>query len=167
MLGAACLPDRRVVLEGYWQYPTRVEAGLVRLFVEPPELAETLCEGDRLSAEVRLVLRGAYGRDSEFPTTALALDWSHELKPWRGRFFTVAHHGACEITDHCGATPNSLESIRLSERVGSNAAEVDVRVTRDGIPILFHDPSLSSSLVDGIFCNGRVADLRWRSCEEL
>jgi glycerophosphoryl diester phosphodiesterase len=159
VLGAACLPDQRVVLEGYWQYPTRVELGLVRLFVEPPALAEALCEGDLRSPEAGLVLRGAYGRESKFPTTALALDWSHELKPWRGRFFTVAHHGACEITDHCGATPNSLESIRLSERVGSNAAEVDVRVTRDGIPILFHDPSLSSSLVDGIFCNGKVADL--------
>src|SRR5262245_37847325 len=30
VLEAACLADRRVVLEGYWQYPTRVEAGLVR-----------------------------------------------------------------------------------------------------------------------------------------
>src|SRR5262245_58623479 len=34
VLQAACLPDRRVVLEGYWQYPTKTETGLVRLFVE-------------------------------------------------------------------------------------------------------------------------------------
>jgi glycerophosphoryl diester phosphodiesterase len=81
------------------------------------------------------------------------------LKPWRGTFFSVAHHGACEATDHCGTTPNTLETIRLSERVGANAAEVDVRLTRDGIPILFHDPNLSSSLVRGLFCNGLIADL--------
>ncbi len=158
VLGAACLADGRVVLEGYWQYPTQVEAGLVRLFVEPPELAEALCAGDPPTT-AGLVLRGAYGQDAEFPTTPLELDWSHGLKPWRGRFFTVSHHGACEITDHCGTTPNSLESIRLSERVGSNAAELDVRVTRDGFPILFHDPTLSSSLVRGVFCNGKVAEL--------
>jgi len=159
VLGAACLPDRRVVVEGYWQYPTRVEAGLVRLFVDPPDVAEALCAGDTPSPTTRLALSGSYGREDEFPTTPLSLRWAHELKPWRGRFFTVAHHGACENTDHCGASPNSLETLRLAERVGSNAAEVDIRVTRDGIPILFHDPSLSSSLVRGLFCNGRIEDL--------
>ena len=56
-------------------------------------------------------------------------------------------------------SPNSIESIRLAERIGSNAAELDVRVTRDGIPILFHDPSFSSSLVRGLFCNGLVNQL--------
>ena len=71
----------------------------------------------------------------------------------------MAHHGACEATDHCGVSPNSIESIRLSERIGSNAAELDVRVTRDGIPILFHDPSFSASLVRGLFCNGQCNQL--------
>jgi glycerophosphoryl diester phosphodiesterase len=157
--GAACLPDKRVVVEGYWQYPTLVEAGLVRLFVEPPELAQSLCDGAETRPNSEFRLKGFYGHNNDFPRKPLQLDWDHELKPWRGRFFTVAHHGACEITDHCGATPNTLESIRLSERIGSNAAELDVRTTSDGIPILFHDPGMSGSLVQGMFCNGTVADL--------
>jgi glycerophosphoryl diester phosphodiesterase len=159
VVGAACLPDRRVVVEGYWQYPTRAEAGLVQLFVEPATLAGMLCDGQAPTPTTAFRLRGSYGQHSEFPDTPLTLEWARKLKPWRGRFFTVAHHGACEITDHCGTAPNSLESVRLSERVGSNAAEVDVRVTRDGIPILFHDAGLSGSLVQGLFCNGRIADL--------
>lgn len=169
VLGAACLPDRRVVLEGYWQYPTRARAGLVRAFVEPAELAETLCNGDMLEDPTQLRLEGVYGDDDDFPRTPLSLSWSRELKPWRGRFFSVAHHGACENTDHCGTMPNSLESIRLAERVGSNAAEVDVRLTRDGVPILYHDPMLSSSLVRGLFCNGQIEKISLRelraSCE--
>jgi glycerophosphoryl diester phosphodiesterase len=159
VLGGACLPDRSVVVEGYWQYPTRVEAGLVRLFVEPKEFSEAFCNGEAPEPTTAFTLKGFYGHDSEFPRSPLALSWSHELKPWRGRFFTIAHHGACENTDHCGASPNSLESIRLAERVGSNAAELDVRVTKDGFPVLFHDPGLSKSLVQGLFCNGQVADL--------
>jgi glycerophosphoryl diester phosphodiesterase len=159
VLGAACLADERVVVEGYWQYPTRVEAGLIRLFVEPPELARTLCQGYPPTSEATLRLTGYFGHESEFPREPLALARTRELKPWRGTFYNVAHHGACESTDHCGASPNSLESIRLAERIGSNAAEVDVRVTHDGIPILFHDPSLSKSLVRGLFCNGKVDDL--------
>lgn len=159
VLQSACLPDKRVVLEGYWQYPTRVESGLVRLFVEPPAVAEALCDGEELDPSTELKLSGSYGEDSEFPAKPLTLRWNRALKPWRGTFFNVAHHGACEITDHCGATPNSIESVRLAERIGSNAAELDVRVTRDGIPIFFHDPGLSGSLVKGTFCKGQVADL--------
>jgi glycerophosphoryl diester phosphodiesterase len=159
VLQSACLPDRRVVVEGYWQYPTRVEAGLVRLFVDPPEVAQALCDGDVPTPNGNLRLNGVYGQNNDFPSTPLALTWNHELKPWRHRFFTVAHHGACEITDHCGATPNSIESVRLAERIGSNAAELDVRMTKDGIPIFFHDPGLSSSLTKGLFCNGQVNEL--------
>jgi glycerophosphoryl diester phosphodiesterase len=157
VLGAACLPDQRIVVEGYWQYPTLVEAGLVRLFVEPAEAAVALCRGERPPPPV--TLSGYYGQDNEFPREPLKLVWQRELKPWRGTFYTVAHHGACENTDHCGASPNSLETIRLAERVGSNAAEIDVRLTKDGVPILFHDPGLSKSLVRGLFCNGQVSDL--------
>jgi glycerophosphoryl diester phosphodiesterase len=159
VLESACLPDGRVVVEGYWQYPTRTDAGLVQAFVEPPALAEALCAGQVPAVPPDFRLNGYYGRDNEFPRTPLSFAWSRELKPWRGRFYTVAHHGACENTDHCGAAPNSIETIRLAERVGSNAAELDVRITRDGIPILFHDPGLSKTLVRGLFCNGQVAEL--------
>jgi glycerophosphoryl diester phosphodiesterase len=159
ILGAACLPDRRVVVEGYWQYPALVEVGLVRLFVEQSDVASALCDGKTPEPTTRFKLTGHFGRGDEFPRDPLALQWSHPLKPWRGTFFTVSHHGACEITDHCGTTPNSLESVRLAERTGSNAAEVDVRVTSDGVPILFHDGVLSSSLTRGLFCSGSIADL--------
>ncbi len=159
VLGGACLPDGRVVVEGYWQYPTEVKAGLVRLFVEQPDTAAALCNGEAPPPSVDFTLAGTYSDDNDFPTTPLTLRWNRELKPWRGRFFTIAHHGGCEVTDYCGASPNSLETIRLSERVGCNAAEVDVRMTRDAIPVLFHDPTLSRALVRGVFCNGSVSDL--------
>jgi len=159
VLGAACLPDARLVVEGYWQYPTQVEAGLVRLFVEPAEFATGLCNGSVTEPPPDLVFSGHYGNGQDFPTIPLRLAWSRPLQPWRGRFFTVAHHGACENTDHCGVSPNSIETVRLAERSGSNGVELDVRVTRDGFPVLFHDPTLSSSLVRGLFCNGAIADL--------
>ena len=130
-----------------------------RRLTRAPAFAEALCNGQVPAVPPDLRMNGYYGRDNDFPRTPLSFAWSKELKPWRGRFFTVAHHGACENTDHCGAAPNSIETIRLAERVGSNAAELDVRITRDNIPILFQDPGLSKTLVRGLFCNGQVADL--------
>jgi glycerophosphoryl diester phosphodiesterase len=159
VLGAGCLSDGRLVVEGYWRYPRVTEAGLIRLFVGPPETAGLICSGQRLPEGTPLTLTGASGERSESPSVPLTLTWTSALRPWRGKFFTTAHHGACEITDSCGISPNTVETIRLSEQVGANAIEVDVRATKDGIPILFHDPSLTGSGTQGAFCVGKVEEL--------
>ena len=49
----------------------------------------------------------------------------------------IAHRGAS-----ADAPENSLEAFRLAREQGCDAFECDVRVTRDGIPVLMHDPVL-------------------------
>ena len=72
VLEAACLPDQRVVVEGYWQYPTRADAGLVRLFVDPPEVAQAFCNGDTPAPDDRAsTLIGSYGDGNDIPTKPL------------------------------------------------------------------------------------------------
>lgn len=50
---------------------------------------------------------------------------------------TVAHRG-----DPYEHRENTLPSMRSALRKGADAVEVDVRLTRDGVPVLLHDPSL-------------------------
>ncbi len=40
------------------------------------------------------------------------------------------------------APENSLEGIRVAAELGADYVEVDVRCTRDGVPVLLHDPTL-------------------------
>ena len=49
----------------------------------------------------------------------------------------IAHRG-----DSFRAPENTLEAARLGHRAGADAWELDVRLTRDGVPVLLHDPSL-------------------------
>lgn len=49
----------------------------------------------------------------------------------------IAHRGAS-----AEAPENTLEALRLAATQGCDAFEVDVRLTRDGVPVLLHDPSL-------------------------
>ena len=49
----------------------------------------------------------------------------------------IAHRG-----DSCRAPENTLEAARLGHEAGADAWELDVRLTRDGIPVLIHDASL-------------------------
>src|SRR5205085_371482 len=44
--------------------------------------------------------------------------------------------------DSSHAPENTLEAAALGHRAGADGWEFDVRLTRDGVPILLHDPSL-------------------------
>lgn len=49
----------------------------------------------------------------------------------------VAHRG-----NRVGAPENTVESFRQAVAIGADALEFDVRMTRDGVPVVFHDPAL-------------------------
>ncbi|KOG34762.1 glycerophosphodiester phosphodiesterase [Streptomyces resistomycificus] len=49
----------------------------------------------------------------------------------------VAHRG-----DPYRVRENTLDSLRAALRLGADAVEIDVRLTRDGVPVLLHDETL-------------------------
>jgi glycerophosphoryl diester phosphodiesterase len=153
-LQAACLSDDRLILEGHWRYPRGHEVGLVRLKLDDPKAARELCAGEETARLLRFT--GMWGEGSEALEFSLQLTYEEPLIPYRGRFFSISHHGACEPADTCGVSANSLQTILLAERYGATAMEVDVRATKDGVPVLFHDPGFNSSTTRGIFCQGPI-----------
>ncbi len=54
------------------------------------------------------------------------------------RRLVVAHRGAS-----ANAPENTLPSFQLAVEQGADAIELDVRVTRDGVPVVLHDASLA------------------------
>jgi glycerophosphoryl diester phosphodiesterase len=73
----------------------------------------------------------------------------------KGRFFVVAHRGAS------GYEPeNTLRAVRRALEMGVDAVEVDVRLSRDGVPVVIHDETVDRTT------NGRGL-VRSMSVEEL
>ena len=56
---------------------------------------------------------------------------------------------------HAGAAENTVEATRRSLALGADAIELDVRFSRDGVPVVVHDPDLGRLCGDA----RRVADL--------
>lgn len=54
-----------------------------------------------------------------------------------GVILVAAHRGA-----HLDAPENSLAAIRDAVEIGADIVELDVRLTRDGVPVLMHDASV-------------------------
>jgi glycerophosphoryl diester phosphodiesterase len=146
---------KSAVMEGYFRYATETEAGLVRLRVEPPDAAAALCRGE--TTDEPITLRGEMGGDEALGET-LVLRREAPLRDRNGRFLVVAHRGGCRTSDDCGASENSVAVIRLARRFGADVIEVDVRMTRDGVPVLYHDDVLTPRLTKGTYCHGPIGD---------
>jgi glycerophosphoryl diester phosphodiesterase len=78
--------------------------------------------------------------------------------PARGEVFVVAHR-AC----WSAAPENSLAAIQRCRRLGVEAVEIDVQLTRDGKLVVFHDRELER-MTDG---SGRLADHTYEELQQL
>jgi len=79
-------------------------------------------------------------------------------EPERGRILVVGHRGAEGV-----APENTWAALEAGYRAGADLLELDVQLTRDGIPVLFHDFSLEPKLGDPRW----LRDLTWDEVREL
>ena len=61
------------------------------------------------------------------------------------------------------APENTLAGLERAASLGLALVEVDVRLTRDGVPVLFHDEDLGRTAPG----KGAIRDLRWSDLERL
>ncbi len=71
-------------------------------------------------------------------------------------FAVLAHRGGGRNSDRLGISENSIEMIRYAGTLGATGVEVDVKRTRDGQLILFHDDTFSPRTVQGAYLLGKV-----------
>jgi glycerophosphoryl diester phosphodiesterase len=157
MMRPGCVDgSSKMVLEGVWRFAPRERWGLIRLFVEPEDAARALCQGKPSTGAYQFT--GAVSEGGAHPDETMSLIFDGPLFVSSPPFRVVAHRGGCRTSDGCGASENSLEVIRLARGLGADAVEIDIRMTADGIPILYHDESFSHRLTRGVFCLGPVSE---------
>lgn len=70
----------------------------------------------------------------------------------------IGHRGAAAF-----APENTLESIRTAAEIGVKWVELDVKLTKDSVPIIFHDDTLERT-TNGY---GNVADAKYEDIKDL
>ena len=66
-------------------------------------------------------------------------------------------HGGCKSSDNCGISENTPETSILATQLGADYLEIDVRLTKDQVPVFLHQGLFPGS-VQGIYCTGWVED---------
>lgn len=153
--------DSTILLNGYWRRMAGTETGRVRLTLAANKGGAKLLR-DSLQTSDSLVLSGVYGNGSALPDLPVAFRYARPLYK-ATPFEIVSHHGG-QNADLLPVSENSVEAILLSPSLGATGVEIDVRMTSDGVPVLFHDATLNERLIQK---NGLVGPIENYSFAQL
>lgn len=150
--------DSVLFFKGYWRYGVSTETGLMNFNISSFEGGRNILSGD--TTNLQIVARGSFGSGSNFPDQEFVMKY---LRPFSEKvkqndFYVLAHRGGGRNSDYLPASENSVEMISLAERLGANGIEIDVKLTADGIPILYHDPDINLRLTQKSVIWGNIED---------
>ena len=132
-------------------------------------LVHTYLQGRRFVPSFAFQRRFSIGAEHLLPWGALegaipgrVAWWAEQLArrfpPEERRWLRIGHRGAA------GHAPeNSAAGIRLAAELGADMVELDVRLSRDGVPVVIHDAHLERVTTG----RGAVADHTWEELARL
>ena len=159
--------DSVIFFMGYWRYATNSETGAASFYIPSDEGGTNIISGDTSAATIRFV--GEYGVGTGMADKKLVLkfnrDFSQKVK--QNDFYILAHRGGGRNSDYLGVSENSLEMINIAERFGSTGIEIDARLSKDGVPFLYHDGDINLRLTQKSLIWGDIENFTWAQLRTL
>jgi glycerophosphoryl diester phosphodiesterase len=132
-----------ILLNGYWRKMESTKTGIMHLIITPGDGASILLGPNPVIIPGSITFNGLYGNDQELPQTPITFSYSRKLNNTPSGFQIMAHRSGGRTSDLLPASENSVAMILKTPEFGTTGIEVDVRYTKDGIPILYHDNTLN------------------------
>lgn len=159
--------DSVIFFMGYWRYATNSETGAASFYIPSDEGGSNIISGDTSAATIKFV--GEYGVGTGMADKKLVLkfnrDFSQKVK--QNDFYILAHRGGGRNSDYLGVSENSLEMINIAERFGSTGIEIDARLSKDGVPFLYHDGDINLRLTQKSLIWGDIESFTWAQLRTL
>jgi glycerophosphoryl diester phosphodiesterase len=152
---------------GYWRYSTSTETGAVDFTIPANEGGSEILSGDTSFTTIKFI--GNFGNGNEPANKPIIIKFkrpfSDEVK--QSDFDILAHRGGGRNSDYLGVSENSIEMIEIAERFGTNGVEIDARLTKDGVPFIYHDSDINLRLCQKSLIWGNIEDFTWAQLRTL
>ena len=153
--------DSVIYFLGYWRYATGTDIGLSNLSISAEEGGAQILKSDSLNFQVSL--KGTFtspdGSNSKQFELKYLRPFSNFVK--QSDFYILAHRGGGRNSEYLQASENSVELINLAESFGATGIEIDVHVTNDGVPFLYHDSDINLRLTQKSVVWGEIENFSW------
>jgi glycerophosphoryl diester phosphodiesterase len=146
---------------GYWRSSTSLETGAVNFNIPADEGGKEIISGDTTFTTIKFV--GKYGHDNDVANQPLTLSYKRPFsqKVKESNFYILAHRGGGRNSDYLGVSENSIEMLNIAERFGTTGVEIDARLTKDGVPFIYHDGDINLRLCQKSVIWGNIEDFSW------
>jgi glycerophosphoryl diester phosphodiesterase len=159
--------DSVIFFVGYWRYATNTETGVASFYIPSDQGGAEIISGDTTATTIKFV--GEYGVDNGLADKVLVLefkrDFSQAVK--QSNFYILAHRGGGRNSDYLGVSENSIPMINIAERFGATGIEIDARLSKDGIPFLYHDSDINLRLCQKSLIWGKIEDFTMAQLKTL
>ena len=151
--------DSSIYLFGYWRYALNSETGGINFQLNPNEGSNTILSGSD-SKPSNLRIKGTFGLGNNPTSELLELVYIRPFskKVLKDDFQILAHRSGGRSSDLLTISENTLEMIGFTENLGSTGIEIDVRLTKDGVPVLYHDEDINIRLTKKSPLNGPIVN---------
>lgn len=139
-----------LLLNGYWRNVENTKTGKAHLFVQ--------------NADSSVRIAGKIGAGDEEPNSDVAFTYSRPLN--KNYFEIIAHRGGGRNSDLLPASENSVELIKMASRLGATGIEIDVQLTKDHVPVLYHDQLINDRLTDIAGIRGSLSSYSFHELTE-
>jgi hypothetical protein len=137
--------DSVFIFNGYWRKTASTETGLARFVIPGSQGGNLLFKRNPVVGKDSIVFSGEYGHGEGIPDQSVSFIYDRPMNTTR-KFDILAHRGGGRTSDLLPVSENTVEMILFAPRLGATAIEIDVRVSKDGVPFLYHDDELNSRL---------------------
>lgn len=133
--------DSSIRMSGFWRDPILPQQGQVQFTITPADGADSVLA----QSSDGVILRGFLEND---PGQTITLRYKRPFSAAvLSRYFAItAHRGGGRNSDNLPYAENSLNLVKHVGQFGATGVEIDIRLTKDNVPIIYHDPDINTRL---------------------
>jgi glycerophosphoryl diester phosphodiesterase len=161
MLAEVRQRGRDILLKGHWRRAAANGTGLIWLVMKNGVRAVRYRRPNK-----PLGLYGTFGHGNHRPRRPISLLLQEPL-PEVPDFDIFAHRGGSRNVDFLSISENTTGIVKLAAQLGANGIEIDVRMTKDKVPVIFHDSFFSIHTVQNLVYGGLLHNYTLEEVKKL
>lgn len=131
--------DSTLQFAGFWRVSENTSNGKISFTVPKSQGSKLI----KQKIATSLKLTGTFSNGQSKQDQDLVLQYARPFSPAITKDLVIFGHHGIQTNASPPFIENSLEAFRQAEDYGANSLEVDVRLTKDNVPVLYHDPDLN------------------------
>lgn len=151
--------DSSIKMAGYWRSPLTEEEGKLYFTITKENGAEEILN-KKFTVSKWLGVSTDINGKSENIEILFERFFSNKVLA-NTKFSIIAHRAGGRNSDNLPFAENSLELVKRASEMGSSGVEIDIKLTKDNIPIVYHDDDINIRLTQKGPVIGNIEDFNY------